>query len=352
MLPKISHQLSRFIQSMIQYKVHHVLFWFAYLVFWMVAYNSFYTDKWMLTKVTSIYAFSHMSIFYFSQYVLVPRFYRQNKSLVFLIIFLTACILMGFVMYGLMELTLKVSLIEVFKAGFFQVLFVFVSSNIFVSGILLAIKSFRENRKVLQKSELIEKERLQTELQFLKSQVNPHFLFNTINSIYVLIKIDPDRASDTLIKLSNLLRAQLYEFNTEKISIQREIEYIQNYLALEKTRKGDRVTITVEKEGDLEGFSIAPLILIPFLENCFKHLSNHTQQENLVHVRLSRKANQLHVRFYNTREEQMNPQPVSGGLGLVNIRRRLDLLYQNQHTLTIEQGNAFYEVNLQVDIWP
>jgi LytS/YehU family sensor histidine kinase len=317
----------------------------------MIVYNDFYKDKGSLFFVTLVYAISHGGIYYLSQYVLVPQFYQKDKGLLFLMLFLGICTVMGLFMYASLSLFSEASLTDVFQSSFSQVLFVFVSSNVFVSSVLLAIKSFIENRKIVKRNELIEKERLQTELAFLKSQVNPHFLFNTINSIYVLIKMDPKRASDTLIKLSNLLRSQLYEFNTNRIPIARELEYLENYLALEKTRKGERVDVRFEVGKGLEGFFIAPLIMIPFLENCFKHLSNHADQKNSVHVKLKCESEWLYATFYNTREIQEMNKKSEGGLGLVNIMRRLELLYPNQYQLSIQEEATFYQVDLTIAVW-
>jgi two-component system, LytTR family, sensor kinase len=186
---------------------------------------------------------------------------------------------------------------------------------------------------------------------FLKSQVNPHFLFNAINSVYVLIRINPELASETLIKLSNLLRSQLYDFSAEKIKIQQELEYLKNYIELEKIRKGERLQLTFEEGEGLEDFSIAPLVLIPFLENCFKHLSTHTDRPNVVKVKIGLEGNFLLAYFYNTTEPKgKNQVRNTGGIGLVNIKRRLELLYPKAHWLETNETEDNYEVNLKIRI--
>jgi len=256
-----------------------------------------------------------------------------------------------FMKYGI-SLTLALDLEKFFQASTIQVLFVYFSSNVFTGGILLAVKGFWENRKTIRQNELREKERIESELNFLKSQVNPHFLFNAINSVYVLIRIDPDKASETLIKLSNLLRSQLYEFTTDEIDIQQELEYLENYIELEKIRKGDRLKVVFEKGEGLEDFSIAPLLLIPFLENCFKHLSSHTDQANIVKVKIEFLKGVLSAYFYNTKEEQHKKKmgQTVGGIGLKNIQRRLELLYPKKHQLEIKENPDSFEVNLQIKI--
>lgn len=334
-----------------RYKVHHILFWMLYYVFWLFSYKSMYKDFSLLMKVTSVYLFSHATLYYTSQYFLNPKLLKKDRSFIFLISFLGLCVLLSLLMYGAIALIMGNSPDDLFQASFFQIISVFFFSNFFAAGIMLAIKGYFDTRKMHRKNELLEKERLESELQFLKSQVNPHFLFNAINSVYVLIRINPELASDTLIKLSNLLRSQLYDFSAEKIEIQQEIEYLKNYIELEKIRKGERLELTFEEGDNLEDFSIAPLILIPFLENCFKHLSTHTDRPNIVKVKIWLEDGFLLAYFYNTTEpKEKNQARITGGIGLVNIKRRLELLYPKSHWIETKAENDSYEVKLKIRI--
>lgn len=334
-----------------RYKVHHILFWMLYYVFWLFSYKSMYKDFSLLMKVTSVYLFSHATIYYTSQYFLNPKLLKKDRSFLFLISFLGLCILLSLLMYGVIALIMGKFPNDLFEASFFQIISVFFFSNFFAAGIMLAIKGFFETRNMHRKNELLEKERLESELQFLKSQVNPHFLFNAINSVYVLIRINPELASETLIKLSNLLRSQLYDFSAEKIEIQQELEYLKNYIELEKIRKGERLDLAFEEGEGLEDFSIAPLVLIPFLENCFKHLSTHTDRPNTVRVKICLENGHLLAYFYNSTEaKEKNQARISGGIGLVNIKRRLELLYPKAHWLETNAENESYEVRLKIKI--
>jgi sensor histidine kinase YesM len=334
-----------------KYKIHHVMFWMLYYAFWVFTYKSVYKDFSLLLKITAVYMASHATAYYTSQYFLSPKLLQKNKPVVFLISFLCLCISMSFVMYFSISSIMGASPNELFSASFFQILSVFFFSNFFAVGIMLAIKGFFDTRKMHRKNEILEKERLESELQFLKSQVNPHFLFNAINSVYVLIRINPELASETLIKLSNLLRSQLYDFSAEKIEIQQELEYLKNYIELEKIRKGERLELTFEEGEGLEDFSIAPLVLIPFLENCFKHLSTHTDRPNVVKVKIGLAGNFLLAYFYNTTEPKgKNQERNTGGIGLVNIKRRLELLYPKSHWLETKESEDSYEVNLKIRI--
>lgn len=335
-----------------KYKIHHFLFWAAYYIFWVSVYQGLYQNLNHLLIVTAFYTISNAGTYYVSQYILIPKLMKTRGVLLFsLAFFLLAALFALFMKYGI-SLALALDLEKFFQASAFQVLFVYFSSNAFTGGILLAVKGFLENRKTIRQNELREKERIESELNFLKSQVNPHFLFNAINSVYVLIRIDPDKASETLIKLSNLLRSQLYEFTSDEIDIQQELEYLENYIELEKIRKGDRLQVVFEKGEGLQDFSIAPLLLIPFLENCFKHLSSYTGKPNLVKVKIEFSKGILSAYFYNTKEDSnksKSDQSV-GGIGLKNILRRLELLYPKNHQLEITENHDSFEVKLLIKI--
>ncbi len=330
-------------------KIHHFLFWIGYFFFWVFVYKGFYEDIQLLYKVTGIYLFAHAFIYYFTYYYLASKIFKNKSGFLLVISFFATAFLVAIGMYNIMKWGLDLDLEGLFNAHATQIIFVFASSNIFTPGILLAVKSFLENKKNLRHAEAMEKQRLETELQYLKSQVNPHFLFNTINSIFVLIKINPDKASETLIMLSNLLRSQLYEFSADTIDIEKELEYLENYIELEKIRKGNRLSLEFEKEGSLEGFQLAPLMLIPFLENCFKHLSTHTDKPNVVKIKIKRNTEGLEAMFYNTFDPSSRTNSgVVGGIGLANIKRRLELVYPNRYSLHIEKGKEDFKVNLKL----
>jgi LytS/YehU family sensor histidine kinase len=210
----------------------------------------------------------------------------------------------------------------------------------------MSIKLAKNWLQTQRRQQLLEKEKLETELNFLKYQFNPHFLFNTINSIFFLIHKNPDKASASLAKFSELLRHQLYECNDTQIPLSQEIAYLENIIDLEKLRQNDNVEVTfdVDKENNL---TIAPFILMTFVENAFKHISKHTDQLNWIRIGLHI-DDKLHFSVSNSTSDKVTDIVHYGGIGLKNVRRRLDLIYPGQYSLDIQNNTTSFEVNLQL----
>jgi LytS/YehU family sensor histidine kinase len=221
-------------------------------------------------------------------------------------------------------------------------------SIITMVGLLAGAKLVIEKVRTDRVNRIRDKQRLESELQYLRAQVNPHFLFNAINSVYFLIKKDQNLAAETLIKLSDLLRFQLYDCSDEKIAIEKEIEYLNNFITLEKIRKGEKVAVTFSQAGNLTGFQISPFLLIPFIENAFKHVSNLAYGENRIDIRMQREGAEFIMHVENTAEKVL--KHLVGGIGLKNVKRRLELLYPGTHRLTIQEDDKKYSVTLSLQI--
>lgn len=198
----------------------------------------------------------------------------------------------------------------------------------------------------------IEHEKALTELSFLKAQINPHFLFNSLNSVYGNIDKTNKTARTILLKLSELLRYQLYECNVDKVPMTKEIEYIKNYVALQQLRKEEDLVIDLKIDPTLEQYDIAPLILVVFIENAFKHISNFEDRQNMIYIKLSSLHNSMEFEIRNTRDEeqQKNRLHTEHGIGIVNVKRRLELLYPDKYNLNINKQEDFYEVSLKLDL--
>lgn len=193
----------------------------------------------------------------------------------------------------------------------------------------------------------LEVEKLSTELEYLKAQINPHFLFNSLNTIFFQIDKTNDTARDTVSKFADMLRYQLYECMGDWASLEREVSYLRNFVDLQRLRKDSRYKIEMETVGDLQGIQIAPLLIMPLVENAFKHIS-HFPADNRIQIRLHREGRTLNVEVVNTYEER--PAAAVGGIGLTNLERRLELQYPNRHSLSLERRQKVHTAILTLQL--
>lgn len=255
--------------------------------------------------------------------------------------------LLGATLLGLLNLTTDFSATletidqyyKDFYASVFWSNFSAVTAFMIPYFILQRIESDRRTRQ-------LEKEKLEAELKLLKSQLNPHFLFNALNNIYFLIKKDPNTAAEALAGFSDLLRFQLYQANNKFVALDQEIDYLKQYIKLAQLRKDESFQVHWQFPENTQQLKIAPLLLMPLVENAFKH-SPH--KSGKIDIQLDLKPQILHFHITNTKESAKS-QPVSefedGGIGLVNIRKRLNLIYPQSHDLNITESADLFEVDL------
>jgi len=219
------------------------------------------------------------------------------------------------------------------------------------SGIMVLALTFGTATKIARDSFLRRQQNKEAELQLLKGQLNPHFLFNTLNNLYGLSVIKSDKLPNLMLKLSDLLRYSLYETKEILVPLENEIKYLENYISLEKIRLEDKTEIQFEKTGDFADKKIAPMLLIVFVENAFKHL-DITNKNSKVIVEINSVNKQLIFNCKNTFDVNANQNLEKGksGIGLQNAKKRLDLIYPNKHQLKIETNNNNYTVNLKLDL--
>lgn len=195
----------------------------------------------------------------------------------------------------------------------------------------------------------LQKENLQLELKALKAQVNPHFLFNTLNNIYALALQKSERTPGMLLKLSSMMRYLLYECNVPQVALQKEIQFINNYIELEKIRHDKNVNIHFSLSGNAADSEIAPLLLIPFIENSFKHGVNGQIGKGWVDIHLSSMDSRVSLSVVNSRTEN-GIGSTQKGIGLENVKKRLEILYPGKHTLEIEPEDEKFSVNLSINL--
>lgn len=216
---------------------------------------------------------------------------------------------------------------------------------IFIAGLGYAFQQYNREKNWRKKEESLIHEKLGTELKFLKSQINPHFLFNTLNNIYGLARKNSADTPEAVLKLSEVLRYMLYDANTSQIEIGKEIMLIENYIEIERLRYGNRLAITFTKEVDNVNKKIAPLLLLHFVENAFKHGSSESRFDAFIRIQLTLKNNQLLFRVANSKESMTNEKEEA--IGLKNIKRQLELIYPH-HQLTIDVRETEFVIELNV----
>ncbi len=218
----------------------------------------------------------------------------------------------------------------------------------FSSGLALAIKFLRDQLKAKEREKNLVREKLSTELKFLRNQLHPHFLFNTLNNIYSLTRKKSDQAPEAVMKLSELLSFILYESGKETIPIEQELHFLEDYISLEKIRYSDRLKISVQKEISDTNAQIAPLILLPLVENAFKHGISETRFDSYIRIHVFQSGDQFRFTIENSTEsEKTSSSP--GKIGLVNIQRQLELMYREQ-AIRIEHTNNLFTVNLSLNL--
>lgn len=215
---------------------------------------------------------------------------------------------------------------------------------LFLVGVFVSL-ALRINHRLRQ----TEREKLNTELSFLKAQINPHFLFNTLNSIYSLAIEQSPHTADAVVRLSSLMRYVMREADTEWVALEKELTYISNYVALQKLRLDDTVEIDFVLNGKPNGYKIAPLILISFIENAFKYGVN-PQEKSLIRVLISIEEGVLRLHTFNKKVRVFQDEETSSGIGIENTKTRLQLLYPDRYKLTIDDSSVSFTVDLTLNL--
>lgn len=188
---------------------------------------------------------------------------------------------------------------------------------------------------------------LQTELKYLRSQINPHFLFNGLNTVYGYIDMGNGQARDMMVQFSDLLRYNLYEADVDMIALEKEVKYLQNYVALQKARSNDNMQGSLKVNYQNGNVKIAPLIFMAFVENDFKYASGADHAINTINIKLTEEAGRIDFTCDNSYDE---PETASGGIGLNNAARRLELLYKSKYKLDIKKEQNIYQVHLTLNL--
>lgn len=286
--------------------------------------------------------------FYAFYAFLFSKFLKQKKILALITSALGVSIVSAFIGEIIMSLVFfRDNIIKIEGESIIGIT-IMISLITLINGILgLVIRGFINWYDDIKIKEELSRKNFETELALVKSQINPHFLFNTINNIDTLIGIDPQKASAYLNKLSDIMRFMLYETKTEEISLATELSYIDKYIELQKIRSSNPNYVTYITEGEPGNLKIAPMLFIPYIENAFKHAESK-KAENAITIRIAIEKDKLTFECENLYNEKLQSKSEHGGLGNELLKKRLSLLYPKRHSIEVSNKYNAYKVKLVI----
>lgn len=332
---------------------YHLLFWLLYFVFNFFRFATINNDYWYSLKSNLIEFPLNIVITYFTIYYLIPRFILKKKYLQFFLLFVFSLALFYLTRTGLNYILVTENIWPEAQGNQepFTVIHIveLVIGTIYVIALVSAIKLTYDWMNEKKRNDDLQRIQLETELNFLKSQIQPHFFFNTLNNLYALVIKQSPNAANVVMKLSEIMQYVLYEVKEPKISLMKSINYLYSYLELEKLRYGDRVKSEISIDGNMDDIEIPPLLFLPFLENCFKHGTNH-QEDIKVLIDFVVKDNFLYFTVTNNFVKNDEKTPAHG-IGIKNVKRRLQLLYGSEYSLKTKSKGNEYTVNLKLPLY-
>ncbi|WP_407264266.1 sensor histidine kinase [Tenacibaculum maritimum] len=332
---------------------YHVLFWIGYFSFNVIRWGSYFDNYWYSFKSNLVEFPLHIIIVYVNLYYFIPRYLLTKRYSVYIIYLLISLLLLYVIRTGLNYVLVTKNIWPEAVGGqqaFIINHFIAVTiGELYVVALATAIKLTVDWIYEKDKNEALKAIQLKTELEFLKAQIQPHFFFNTLNSLYALTLEKSSKAPETVLKLSEIMEYILYEAKAPTVSIHKEIRYIQNYIDLETLRHGSRVITKMQIEGNIVEDKVPPLLYLSFIENCFKH--GIGEENKLVIVVLFKKTKNGNLKFkvINNCNPLVN-QEQQHGIGNENIKRRLALLFKDRFSLQtmVEKNNYVVELTIPV----
>ena len=289
--------------------------------------------------------FLWIGLFYINAHYLFGKFVNKKSYGIYILIQVVVLFVISILSHLLFNLIVKTSPYDVanfFVYNIFTYFFIMAASTAYV----LVLDKIRADKLRQER----ENENLKTELSFLRSQVSPHFMFNVLNNMVALARKQSDQLEPSLIKLSSLMRYMLYETDDDKVLLEKEVEYVKSYIDLQRLRFGKNVMVNVNMQDIDGGYEIEPMLLIPFVENAFKHGTGLIESAQ-IDIEMVVKNNILYFVARNKYNEQSTEvKDKTSGIGLTNVQRRLNLLYGNNHSLLINKKDNWFTVSLQLNL--
>ena len=323
----------------------HLLFW-GFIVTYFAWGFGLDVDPKRSFMSAAFYLPGHIIMVYTLLYFLVPRYLLQRKFAHFAIGFVIVLLICA--LYTVLaQLSVQNDTLQGVTPTVGRNILPFIHVGAIAASVKLLKYWYFQRRQTLE----AEQQRAVAELQLLKAQLHPHFLFNTLNNLYSHTLEFSPKSPEIVMKLSGLLRFMIYESNVARIPLAKELELMQNYIALEQMRYGDRLDVSVSISGDVENYQIAPLLLLPFLENAFKHGTSRQIDQCWINFNLTLEGPEMHLNLVNSIEPEFDSHRAKsepGGVGLENVKKRLHLLYRDKHRLDTSKLDEVFAVNLDL----
>lgn len=344
-----------FSASLLQRWQLHAMFWIGYFLFYTTFEAALLDNLPYAVYAQVVNLPLQMGIVYFNLYVLLPRLLQEKKFWSYAASVMGAIALMVLVKRSIIyeivyPATCPVSYEEekLFTASTLMLMLV---REVYMLGLTTAAKLYNNQVQVNRQNQELAEQKLEAELNFLKAQVNPHFFFNTLNNLYALTISKSDLAPHVVHKLSALMSYMLYETETQQVSLEKEVLLLQDYIDLERLRYGEELEVSFAIEGSLAGCTIPPLLLLPFIENSFKHSYTSKGKETCIDISLAIDKNHLKFSVCNSKNSAaITHAEGAHGLGLKNVRRRLDLLYADNYLLELEDKGPLFCIHLEIPL--
>jgi sensor histidine kinase YesM len=322
----------------------HLLFWSIVILYFTFGYGKpgYYVET---VQRVMLFLPGHIFLTYMFFYYLIPRYLQTQRYILLVIVGLTIYFISLF--YGFV--------VNFYLLDLFDIPSIWIGSPLIgqttMLGAALSIKFLKQWYKEKQRTQELKQQNIQSELKLLKSQIHPHFLFNTLNNLYSSILDQSPGASDIVLKLSELLRFMVYESADAFIKVSKEITLLQHYLDLEKLRYGDRLEVAYSVNGDFHNKYIAPMLLLPLIENAFKHGVSHQIEQCWISIDIHIVEDWFSFKIINSRDdtEEIHANRF-GGVGIENVKKRLKLIYPDKHSFKITNTPDIFVVNLRVKL--
>lgn len=330
-------------------KIYHLFIWMLLLI--PKGVGSIYIAKdsiWLYLINLLIQNGILLALIYINLLVLIPVYFKKGRFATYTVLLLILIVVQIACTYTInMYIYKRMKINEENMNIYFEIIFYFFTTAqyLVISFLLNALHDRFVQRKQIDE---IQVQKLNAEVNYLKAQINPHFLFNTLNNLYALSLEKSDKAPQSILMLSKMMDYMLYETAESKVSLEKEIENIENYIGLERIRQGNDAKINYAIQGGITNQKIVPLILLPLIENAFKHGVNQLIRNAYIDIRIEISNDQLSIIISNNYKKTV--EQINHGIGLINLRKQLELYYPQRYELVIKDSGSEFDVSLKLNL--